>query len=164
MFKPGRSAAALLCYDLSSGFTVAPDANICMHFPLSLDHHITLMQVNLCRATHLNLALLAPYASKPTFDLPPLCPSISKHRLPPALPPSLIPTKLQRTIKHPAWIDAVPLPQLRENFIAGLGTFQYDSLCDDLLKGKIDPNGEHYGEFISIPKCHFFLESPEIRS
>jgi hypothetical protein len=121
-----------------------------MHFPLSPDHHITLMQVNLCRATHLNLALLAPYASKPTSDLPPLCRSISKHRLPPALLPSLIPTAVQRAIKHPARIGAVTLPQLRDNFIAALGTFHYDSLCDDLLKGGVDTEGKHKGKLISI--------------
>lgn len=146
----GSWVTTLFHHDLPFASTVFPEANIRMHSPLSPGHHITLMQVNLCSATHLNLALLSPYSSKPTSNLPPLCRSISKHRLPPVLPPSLIPTAVQRAIKHPAWIDAVPLPQMRDSFIAALGTFHYDPLCDDLLKRGVDADGEHKGKLISI--------------
>jgi hypothetical protein len=57
--------------------------------------------------------------------------------------PSLIPTMVQRAIKHPARIDDVPLQQLKDNFIAALGTFYYHSLCDDLLRRGVDADGEY---------------------
>ena len=98
------------------------------------------MRVNIKRATALNLSLLIPYASKPMSDVPPLCPGLLGGETPPTIPPSLLPTNVQRQIKHPAWIDAIPLPQLRDNFIFALGTFHYQGLCVDLLSG-IDEGG-----------------------
>lgn len=128
-----------------------------LYFPLPADGLLTLLQFNVCRATHLNLALLAPYAAQPTPNLHPLPPDL-KQSLPPTMPPTLEPTALQRRIKHPAWIDAVPLPQLRHNIIEAYvaDTFDFEPLCADLfsmprdLRGcgaPADP-GEHRGVMV----------------
>jgi hypothetical protein len=53
----------------------------------------------------------------------------------------------------------VPLQQWKDNFIAALGTFYYDSLCDSLLKVGLDTEGEPKGKLISILKRCLLLES-----
>ncbi|KAE9379775.1 hypothetical protein N431DRAFT_398253 [Stipitochalara longipes BDJ] len=117
-----------------------------VYFPISSDHRLTMIEFNVRRATLLNLSLLAPYASKPVCNLPPLDPSLLQETMPPALPPSLIPTDVQRRMNHPAWIDSVPLPQLRDNIIFALGTFYYDNLCVAFLRG--GDGGEHKGVMV----------------
>ena len=141
-----RSSAPVSANDVATSSTRPMAATIGSNFPISSDHRMTLILFNVHRATHLNLSLLAPYASKSTSDLPPLNPPLFQR--PAALPPSLVPTELQRTVKHPAWIDAVPLPQMRENFILALGKFHYDSLCADLLRGGADDHVEHQGVMV----------------
>lgn len=92
-------------------------------FPLSTDHLMLLVQYNLYRACLSNmevLAIFAPHKLIITSELP-------------NLPPSFIPTNLQRSIMHPAWIDSIPSPVLRDNFIRNYGTYDADDFWYDIV-------------------------------
>ena len=102
-------------------------------FPLLSDHLLTLIQFNVYRATWINLVLVTPAAVKNADYLSEL--NILPSSLPSTIPPTLTPTILQRQIRHLAWIDAAPLATLRDNFIRGLGSYDEDALCLDLLGG-----------------------------
>lgn len=57
-----------------------------------------------------------------------------------SLPPSLLPTQLQRTVMHYSWLDLFPIPGMRDNILRGLEAGVYDedylceALCCDLLQ------------------------------
>lgn len=50
-----------------------------------------------------------------------------------ALPSSLLPTSLQRTVPHHPWIDLLPVPELRDNILRqGENSYDEVQLCRDL--------------------------------
>ncbi|KAJ9258809.1 hypothetical protein DTO212C5_8681 [Paecilomyces variotii] len=67
-----------------------------------------------------------------------------------AIPPSpscaanLLPTVLQKTVKHHPWIDLFPIPRMRDNILSAIvaGVFDEDELCGDLLSVEDDGQGE----------------------
>src|SRR6266536_2727006 len=107
-------------------------------FPLSADHLIPLVQINVLRATLTNMTILS------LMDIvPSKCVSSSWRNLPlfpvpdcAAVPSSLAPTPLQlATPGHPPWIDMMPLAALRDNAIKAAGAYDADDLCRDLVGG-----------------------------
>ncbi|EED12139.1 conserved hypothetical protein [Talaromyces stipitatus ATCC 10500] len=123
-------------------------------FPLCPDHLITLLQYNVLRAGITNRKLLSPVITVTS------CSSDSLHvlpepSLPNALPPSLYPTHLQRTIPHEDWVDIIPHPRWRDNLILALGTFDEDELWSDTIGGLFEgfPQSEieHRGVIVWSP-------------
>jgi hypothetical protein len=97
-------------------------------FPLSSDHLITLVQLNVIRGSITNrqyIDSLTPPVSAPTnlhvFSIP-LLSQLS------AIPSTLHPTTLQCTIPHPHCIDIIPHPGIRNNLILALGHFDAEKL------------------------------------
>jgi hypothetical protein len=45
------------------------------------------------------------------------------------------PTTLQRTVPHEEWIDAMPHPVMRDDFILARTTFDEDDLWTDMVGG-----------------------------
>ncbi|QKX53204.1 uncharacterized protein TRUGW13939_00280 [Talaromyces rugulosus] len=58
-----------------------------------------------------------------------------KHDFAVAVPPSLQPTILQRTVPHHPWLDLLPIPQMRDNLIAAGESYDETQLCLD-MKGQ----------------------------
>jgi len=102
-------------------------------FPLPSDHLLTLIQFNLYRATWINLVLVTPAAAKNADYFGEW--NILPQPIPSSTPASLTPTVLQRQIRHLAYIDAVPVPRMRDNLIKAGGTYDEDGLCMDVLGG-----------------------------
>ena len=54
-----------------------------------------------------------------------------------ALPDNMRPTDLQRSVPHHPWIDLLPLPRMRDNFLcaaqAQVGTVDEDAMCRDIV-------------------------------
>lgn len=104
-------------------------------FPLSPDHHLlTLMQYNVLRATMTNLAILSlldalPLECRAARELIELLPT------PDSIPPTFRPTPLQLSVPHGYWIDALPVPEMRDNLIRLQGSYDPDDLCLDLCGG-----------------------------
>ena len=92
-----------------------------------------MVQFNVYRATWINLALVTPATLKSDEYLSRI--NIDPNALPPNMPPSLVPTALQRQIRHPAWIDSAPHPALRDTLITASGSYDEDEMCMDLLCG-----------------------------
>ncbi|KAM0331360.1 hypothetical protein ACHAQA_003032 [Verticillium albo-atrum] len=99
------------------------------NFPLSTDHLIPLIQYNVKRASHTNIAILAittlvcidsPYKTMPLFPYP--------H----TIPETLKPTPLQQNTPHPPWIDILPSPRMRDNAIRALNRFAPVEFCHNL--------------------------------
>jgi hypothetical protein len=107
-------------------------------FPLSPDHHLlTLCQYNVLRATLTNLSILSlldsiPIECSAARSLIPLLPT------PSCVPPTFAPTPLQLAVRHDFWIDALPVPEMRDNLIRLQGTYDADELCADLCDGLYD--------------------------
>ena len=129
-------------------------------FPLSPDHLITLLQYNVLRGCLTNRHLLS--CLKPTYltnecssAALAIVPSPSKTQ---AIPPSLYPTVLQRTVPHEDWIDIIPHPVWRDNFIRAIGTFDEDELWADtvggLFEGFPDSETERRGVIAWSPAWH----------
>jgi hypothetical protein len=65
-----------------------------------------------------------------------------------AYPPSLKPTQLQYTVEHHPWIDLLPCPHLRDNFLRivqklGEDAIDEDMLCHDIVDagpGEVQPD------------------------
>lgn len=105
-------------------------------FPLSSDHLIVLLQFNVLRASLANRELVSQLGSAPTAE----CSSAAEHVLPyptdpGVVPPSLLPTALQRTIPHEGWVDIIPHPVWRDNVLLALGHFDEDALWSDIMGG-----------------------------
>jgi Domain of unknown function (DUF3425) len=105
-------------------------------FPLSIDHLITLVQVNVLRGVLTNMSILSlhpipnPECSKTIqAALLPLFPA------PSSIPESLLPTPLQESTPHEPWIDLIPDSTMRDNAIRLAGTFDEHDLCTDLVGG-----------------------------
>ncbi|KAG9252304.1 uncharacterized protein F5Z01DRAFT_241096 [Emericellopsis atlantica] len=54
-----------------------------------------------------------------------------------SLPPNMVPTPLQRSTPHHPWIDLLPSPRMRDNFLIAahslVGTVDEDLLCRDIV-------------------------------
>jgi hypothetical protein len=97
-------------------------------FSLSADHLLTLIQYNVYRGLMINIVIL----EATSIDF---CEQerLFTREAGKKLPPSLLPTRLQETVVHPAWIDMFPVPKLRDNVIRRLGTFSDDELSSDVM-------------------------------
>ena len=84
---------------------------------LSTDHLILLVQYNVYRGCLHNLQMVG-VTRESSQKLILTSPK-------PNSPPTFYPTLLQQTVKHAAWIDSLPHPTLRDNFIREAG--KYDS-------------------------------------
>jgi len=102
-------------------------------FPLPVDHLITLVQYNVLRATLTNMSLLSLLDAIPTECRGAL--GVPTLPIPSSIPPSLAPTPLQRSTRHPLWIDIMPLGAMRDNLILQSGNYDEDDLCCDLVGG-----------------------------
>ncbi len=109
--------------------------------PLSSDHLITLVTQNVYRALMTNMVL----CSLPNIFT---CSVTDRHGnsitalpLPSAVPPSLYPTELQRSVKHPVYVDIFPLPRARDSVIRSLGTFDENALLADVLPALAQAKG-----------------------
>ncbi|CAM1511641.1 Fc.00g091540.m01.CDS01 [Cosmosporella sp. VM-42] len=132
---PASAAHRFQCNSKRAPLIPKPTASNIM-FPLAPDHLITLLQYNVLRACITNRNLIS--CIKPTVQGD--CSSAALHVLPGhphphALPPSLHPTALQRTVPHEDWIDIIPDPTWRDNVILALGTFDEDELWADTVGG-----------------------------
>ena len=71
-----------------------------------------------------------------TYDaVSPLCTGAPAPWLRPArdLPPSLVPTALQLAVEHHPWIDFLPCPRMRDNFLRRVRDHGEDSVDEDAL-------------------------------
>ncbi|CAG9983015.1 unnamed protein product [Clonostachys byssicola] len=102
-------------------------------FPLSSDHLITLIQVNTLRAIMTNGHILEEVIPETRYDCTggalQVLPSLRNIR---QVPESLVPTRCQSLVPHGAWIDCLPHPTWRDNFIRALGTFDEQDLASDI--------------------------------
>jgi len=108
-------------------------AKIRFGFPLSADHLIHLIQFNVYRAVLSNMStlrLLDMFSCEVQLDE---TVRISALPLPGAIPPTLEPTALQKTVPHAPFVDLFPLPALRDALIKAAGQFDDCDLCIDLL-------------------------------
>ncbi|KAF4345883.1 hypothetical protein FBEOM_174 [Fusarium beomiforme] len=104
-------------------------------FPLSSDHLLHLIQYNVFRAfISIKLTL------NTVFPNPKICPvfgpcldDTTRYPPNPNTPPSLFPTTLQLTQYHFPWINLMPFPRVRDNFIRREGHFDVWELWRDLV-------------------------------
>ncbi|KAL3706890.1 hypothetical protein TMatcc_007903 [Talaromyces marneffei ATCC 18224] len=122
------------------------------YFPLSTDYLLTLVHFNVFRALLTNMTILSlpclfsceePKTTIASLSAPLLNTTVLPEK---TIPSTLIPTPLQRSIPHEAWIDLFPLPALRDNFIRLRGTFDECDLCDDILGTMYDEEVSRHDE------------------
>ncbi|EXJ65426.1 hypothetical protein A1O7_01767 [Cladophialophora yegresii CBS 114405] len=133
-------------------YTAGPPSLDTVIFPLCPDHLIVLLQYNVLRASLVNRGYIArlpahtqtrahaggesaEWSSTTVACLPNIDVDVSDLDLSRLLPPSLHPTRLQRTVKHAAWIDILPHPVLRDNLIGAASSFDEDALWTDTVGG-----------------------------
>ena len=122
-----------------------------LRFPLSGDHLIHLIQLNVYRALLTNMMSLGMshiFSCATTLDERDTR-IISAVPLPATVPPLLEPTALQQQTPHSAWIDLFPLPALRDALIRIQGRFDEGELYVDILgsigsKGSGEHHASHY--------------------
>ncbi|ETN44221.1 uncharacterized protein HMPREF1541_10772 [Cyphellophora europaea CBS 101466] len=108
-------------------------------FPLSSDHLIILLQLNVLRASIENRRLLRPLESSSIKSCDSSSHTILPHLSDPRLlPPALHPTTLQCTVVHKDWIDIVPDPAWRDNLIRLVGQYDEADLWSDVIGGLFD--------------------------
>lgn len=49
------------------------------------------------------------------------------------VPPTLLPTRLQKDVPHHPWIDILPIPVLRNNLLLAQDKYDEDRLCAELI-------------------------------
>lgn len=120
---------------LLRGFTETAIQSYILGCPTA-DHLLTLSKVNVFRAFG---AIMSTLGMAPGPDwmhddaLSPfvtLQPGVTEDT---ALPVSLRPTQLQKTLSHHPWLDFFPLPKMRDNLIRAGETFDDEQLCLDLM-------------------------------
>ncbi|GAM40307.1 hypothetical protein TCE0_038f12562 [Talaromyces pinophilus] len=122
------------------------------YFPLSTDYLLTLVHFNVFRALLTNMTILSLpcffSCEEPKTTIACLStPLLEITTLPDkTVPPTLIPTPLQRSIPHEAWIDLFPLPALRDNLIRLRGMIDECDLCDDILGTMYDEEVSRHDE------------------
>ena len=67
-----------------------------------------------------------------------------QYDIKPALPASLRPTVIQRTVVHHPWLDLLPIPEMRDNLISAGESYDETQLCLD-MKGHGRAHTEHTG-------------------
>ncbi|KAH8757276.1 hypothetical protein F5883DRAFT_568503 [Diaporthe sp. PMI_573] len=113
-------------------------------FPLSRDHLITIIELNVYRASLTNIYILGAYSLlcnqacgyAVNNSEPPLFPWTG-YQPSGRIPDSLRPTPLQRSTPHEVWIDLLPSPRMRDNAIVAVaeGRLRNEDLCADILRG-----------------------------
>ena len=106
-----------------------------LRFPLSADHLIHLVQLNVYRAlltNMLSLSMTRIFECSTSLDESDSR-VISALPYPAVVPPQLEPTALQQCTAHSAWIDLFPLPAMRDILIRAEGTFDECDLYVDVL-------------------------------
>jgi hypothetical protein len=103
-------------------------------FPLSSDHLLHLIQYNVYRAFVSNKRTLntLPTDLATCSTTWPCRDDTTRFPLNPNMPLSLIPTNLQQTHDHSTWINVLPFPRIRDNFIRCEGRFDHGELMQDL--------------------------------
>lgn len=99
----------------------------------SSDLLLSLVQYNVFRALLLNvftLGLTMEWLEDEAIS--PFCGSYAT-RPDDLYPESLRPTALQKKIEHHPWLDLFPDPQMRNNMISRLDTYDEDELCQSLV-------------------------------
>lgn len=139
---------ALLSRTLSLEVTVHRRHKPDLCFPLSADHLIHLVQLNVYRAFLANMLSLGRttiFACGTDLDEqdgrvlasvprpPPRTPVPLSTPVRASIPPLLEPTPLQQTTSHADWIDLFPLPALRDTLIRAHGTYDDCALYVDVL-------------------------------
>ncbi|KAH7021408.1 uncharacterized protein B0I36DRAFT_377271 [Microdochium trichocladiopsis] len=124
--------------------TITTTATATILLPLSSDHLIPLLQYNVLRGMLTNRAILNRLAgfsgvqnwscNIDSLGVQPLL-SATTTSSPMALPPSLVPTALQRRTPHKDWLDMIPHPRWRDNLLRGLGSFDEGALWSDTIGG-----------------------------
>jgi hypothetical protein len=105
-------------------------------FPLSKDHLIILVQINVVRGCLTNHRLIGGRVPPAPHD----CTNASISIFPGTeeirdLPPNLHPTALQRAKRHGNWIDVLPHPVWRDNILSALGKFSPEDFGSDIIGG-----------------------------
>ncbi|KAG8157738.1 hypothetical protein KVR01_012400 [Diaporthe batatas] len=113
-------------------------------FPLSRDHLITIIELNVYRASLTNVYILGAYSLlcnaacgyAADNSEPPLFPWTG-YQPSGNIPDSLRPTPLQQSTPHEVWIDLLPSPRMRDNAIVAVaeGRLRQDDFCADILRG-----------------------------
>jgi len=111
-------------------------------FPLSRDHLLPLVQYNIMRAVVTNMTILAIDCHSDMCSV--FWSALTPFSTPQGLPNTLAPTPLQLSTPHPAWIDLLPHPRMRDNAIRNQGYFDPAELEDDLF-------GEVCNEEVELP-------------
>ena len=98
------------------------------------EHLLVLVKFNVFRALMSNARDLG-ISDKGIMDDDALSPySDPCHpRFIPAIPVALQPTKLQKQICHHPWIDALPIPCMRDNLLLAGDSYDDQKLCADLV-------------------------------
>ncbi|KAF4234672.1 hypothetical protein CNMCM8980_008598 [Aspergillus fumigatiaffinis] len=101
------------------------------------DHLLTLSKVNVFRAFASIMSLLGMSHTEDWMHddalspFPTLGPGYIDEQ---KLPPSLRPTRLQKTVPHHPWLDFFPIPKIRDNLLTmGEDNFDDCQLCVDIM-------------------------------
>ena len=116
----------------------AADFQSYIQTPLPEDQKLlTLLHFNLVRALTRNVFLLGLDPAQMNDDIPsPFTTAFGKHKLElHALPPTLRPTQLQKTIPHHPEIDVFPFPMYRDNLLRAGSSIDDTEFCLDILYG-----------------------------
>ncbi|KAK5053831.1 hypothetical protein LTR84_001793 [Exophiala bonariae] len=104
-------------------------------YPISRDHLMPLIEYNVWRATLTNVLILGHIhlIGQQTCSFghdATIFPNLYRSN---SLPKSLEPTTLQRTHRHPDWIDILPSPKMRDNAMRTYHLIPRDELCADVM-------------------------------
>ncbi|PYI02323.1 hypothetical protein BO78DRAFT_432955 [Aspergillus sclerotiicarbonarius CBS 121057] len=102
------------------------------------DHLISLSRLNIWRAANDNIIAAGMTIEYLWADESISLFSVASANTAGAVPASLWPTTLQRTLPHHPWFDIFPFPTMRDNFLRAGDAFDEDDLCHDLM-GFWDP-------------------------
>ncbi|KAL1862909.1 hypothetical protein Daus18300_008239 [Diaporthe australafricana] len=121
-------------------------------FPLSRDHLICIIELNVYRASLTNIHILGMYSllCNPGCGYavnnsePPLFPRAGHGNI----PESLRPTRMQQSTPHEVWIDILPSARMRDNAIVAVaeGRLRNEDLCADILRGLCGGEGKGKGK------------------
>lgn len=114
------------------------------------DHLLQLIQLNVINSFTRNADVLGlrvdwlVCSSLSPFGLPSTVASDGSPSSLPACPENLAPTALQRRVPHTPWIDLLPLPRMRDNFLVALSQIlthaEEQRLWDDLIESGGEKN------------------------
>lgn len=115
------------------------------------DHLLVLIKFNVFRALISNTRDIG-ISDKESMDDDALSPYSSNPCSPSTFirptPASLQPTQLQRQICHHPWIDALPIPGMRDNLLLASDAYDEFQLCADLL-GIYNESADRSGMIVS---------------